>query len=59
MGGLLGYSSVNSMVSLKVPSSNGVSCGPKMTAFHNMILLSLGAPDTPKQVRTLVVINDS
>ena len=25
VGGLLGYSSVNSMVNLKVPSSNGVS----------------------------------
>jgi hypothetical protein len=25
VGGLLGYSSVNSIVSLKVPSSNGVS----------------------------------
>ena len=47
VGGLLGYSSVNSIVNLKVPSSNGVSCGPKMTAFHNMMLLSLGAPDTP------------
>ena len=27
MGGLLGYSSLNCMVSLKVPSSNGVSLG--------------------------------
>lgn len=27
VGGLFGYSSVNSIVSLKVPSSNGVSCG--------------------------------
>lgn len=47
MGGLLGYSSVNSIVNLNVPSSNGVSCGPKITAFHIMILLSVGAPDTP------------
>lgn len=47
VGGLLGYSSVNSMVSLKVPSSNGVSCGPKMTAFHIIMLLSVGAPLTP------------
>lgn len=29
VGGLFGYSSVNSIVSLKVPSSNGVSCGLK------------------------------
>lgn len=47
VGGLLGYSSVNSMVSLNVPSSNGVSCGPKMTAFHIIMLLSVGAPLTP------------
>jgi hypothetical protein len=47
VGGLLGYSSVNSIVSLKVPSSNGVSCGPKMTAFHIIMLLSVGAPLTP------------
>ena len=49
VGGLLGYSSVNSIVNLKVPSSKGVSCGPNMTAFHNMILLSLGAPETPSK----------
>lgn len=47
VGGLLGYSSVNSIVSLKVPSSNGVSCGPKITAFQIMMLLSVGAPETP------------
>lgn len=47
VGGLFGYSSVNSMVSLKVPSSNGVSCGPNMTAFQIIILLSVGAPETP------------
>ena len=35
------------MVSLKVPSSNGVSAGPNITAFHCMILLSHGAPLTP------------
>jgi hypothetical protein len=44
---LFGYSSVNSIVNLKVPSSNGVSCGPKITAFHIIILLSVGAPETP------------
>lgn len=27
VGGLFGYSSVNSTVNLKVPSSKGVSCG--------------------------------
>lgn len=47
VGGLFGYSSVNSMVNLKVPSSNGVSCGPKITAFHIIMLLSVGAPETP------------
>ena len=47
VGGLFGYSSVNSIVNLKVPSSKGVSWGPKMTAFHSIMLLSLGAPDTP------------
>lgn len=66
IGGLLGYSSLNCIVSLKVPSSNGVSLGlgnrsvdllilflcmrlhyPNMTAFHNMMLLSVGAPLTP------------
>ena len=60
-GGLLGYSSENSRVNLKVPSwvgghedvtevsptSKGVSWGPKMTAFHSMMLFSPGAPDTP------------
>ena len=29
VGGLFGYSSVNSIVNLNVPSSNGVSCGLK------------------------------
>lgn len=47
VGGLFGYSSVNSIVNLKVPSSKGVSCGPKITAFHIIMLLSVGAPDTP------------
>ena len=68
VGGLFGYSSVNSMASLNVPSSNGVSLGlhmvlhrsynvpmlplipmahPNITAFHNIILLSVGAPLTP------------
>lgn len=31
VGGLFGYSSVNSIVSLKVPSSKGVSCGLQST----------------------------
>ena len=38
---------VNSIVNLNVPSSNGVSAGPKITAFHKSILLSVGAPETP------------
>jgi hypothetical protein len=32
-GGLFGYCSSNCMTSLNVPSSNGVSAGPMMTAF--------------------------
>ena len=32
-GGLLGYCSSNCMTSLNVPSSNGVSAGPMITAF--------------------------
>ena len=65
IGGLFGYSSENRIVSLNVPSSNGVSFGlwtksgqylpnrvlniahPNMTAFHNIMLLSVGAPLTP------------
>ena len=38
---------VNSIVSLNVPSSKGVSAGPNMTAFQSKILLSVGAPETP------------
>ena len=38
---------VNSIVNLKVPSSNGVSAGPNITAFQSNILLSVGAPETP------------
>ena len=33
VGGLLGYCSSNCMIRRKVPSSNGVSAGPMMTAF--------------------------
>lgn len=47
VGGLFGYSSVNSMVNLNVPSSKGVSWGPNITAFQIIMLLSVGAPDTP------------
>lgn len=32
-GGLLGYASSNCMTNLNVPSSNGVSAGPMITAF--------------------------
>ena len=37
------------MVNLKVPSSNGVSCGPKMTAFQSIMSFSQGAPLTPER----------
>lgn len=47
VGGLFGYDSSNVSISLKVPSSNGVSPGPKMTAFHNMMLSGHGLPDIP------------
>lgn len=46
-GGLLGYSSLNVMVSLKVPPSHGESSGPNMTAFQSMRLLGSGAAFTP------------
>lgn len=46
-GGLLGYSSVNSIFNLNVPSSNGVFSGPNINAFHTMMLCSDGAPLTP------------
>lgn len=71
-GALLGYSSENSRVSLKVPAcgallaqmlstelallqehsclsppSHGVSSGPKMIAFHSMMLSGLGEPSMP------------
>ena len=42
-GGLLGYSSVNSMVSLKVPSSKGVSCGLQQNV--SMLLLKACSSD--------------
>lgn len=38
---------MNSIVSLNVPSSNGVPSGPKMTAFQTIMLFSDGAPLTP------------
>ena len=47
VGGLLGYSSVNSMVNLKVPYSNGEPGGQQVTEFQSMMLLSLGAPGAP------------
>ena len=43
----MGYSSVNSILSLKVPSSKGVLSGPKISAFQTMISWSVGAPVTP------------
>ena len=44
---LLGYDSSNVMTSLNVPSSKGVSAGPKMTAFQIMRLSAHGAPEMP------------
>jgi hypothetical protein len=46
-GGLLGYSSPNSKISEKVPPSQGVSSGPKITACQTMMLLSSGAALIP------------
>ena len=34
LGGLLGQSSENSRINLKIPPSHSVSSGPKITAFH-------------------------
>src|SRR3569833_1656252 len=47
-GGLMGYCSSKSMTSRKVPSSNGVSTGPIMTAFL-----------TQGQWPTISVVSDS
>jgi len=47
VGGLFGYDSSNVNSSLNVPSSNGVSAGPNMTAFHSIRLSLHGAPDMP------------
>ena len=47
VGGLFGYDSSKVSKSLKVPSSNGVSDGPKITAFHTSRLSAQGAPDMP------------
>lgn len=41
VGGLFGYSSVNSIVSLKVPSSNGVSCGLKGEVKYNRVQFAI------------------
>lgn len=46
-GGLLGYCSSNCKMSRKVPSSNGVSEGPIITAFHFMTLSGNGDAETP------------
>lgn len=42
LGGLLGYYSVNSRLSLKVPSYQMVSLGPIMMAVHFMMLFYSG-----------------
>lgn len=47
LGGLLGYDSSKVSRSLNVPSSNGVSAGPKITAFHTIMLSGHGLPETP------------
>lgn len=41
VGGLFGYSSVNSIVNLNVPSSNGVSCGLKNSRNYYLKLKRL------------------
>ena len=46
VGALLGYDSSKESTRRKVPSSNGVSAGPKMTAFHSSKLSGHGAPLT-------------
>jgi len=47
VGGLLGYDSSNVSTSLNVPSSNGVSAGPNMTAFQSIMLSGHGDPEMP------------
>lgn len=46
-GGLLGYSSEKESVSLKVPPSQGVLSGPKITACHTRMFDSEGVAATP------------
>ena len=48
LGGLFGYSSPNSKIREKVPPSQGVSSGPKITACHTMMLDSSGAALMPE-----------
>ena len=47
LGGLLGYSSLNSRRSLNTPPSHIDYSGPKITASHNSILSSNGAALNP------------
>lgn len=47
LGGLLGYSSVNSIIKLNVPPSQGVSSGPKITACHTRMFESVGVALMP------------
>ena len=47
IGGFVGYSSENTIISLNAPPSNGVSGGPKITAFQIIMLFSSGAAVTP------------
>ncbi len=42
LGAVLGYSSVNSILSLKMPPSQIVFSGPKITAFQRKTLSGLG-----------------
>ena len=44
MGGLFGYSSVNSIVNLNVPSSNGVSCGLQNKRIHTLQIFTVETP---------------
>ncbi len=57
IGGRLGYSSEKTNFNLKVPSSKGVSEGPKTIAFQTIMLSSVGAPLTPEGGSSCILYN--
>lgn len=56
VGGLFGYSSVNDIVSLNVPSSKGVSCGLTINIF-TAILTQI--TNTEQKIMLLNIVNST